>query len=59
MVDTNQEGIKSKADVDFDALLDDFLNNELAGIEDYKPSEEVKAAEEKAKNPAELNLIIT
>lgn len=40
MSDSDKSVDAQKESVDFDALLDDFLNNELSGIEEYHPSEQ-------------------
>jgi len=48
---------KTQDDVSFDALLDDFLNNELSGVEEYQPKpaakpEEVQVVENQAEQEA-------
>lgn len=52
MSETDTEN-KTQEDVDFDSLLDDFLNNELSGIEEYRPTEQaIKANVQSQQEPA-------
>ena len=60
MSEIDTETNKTAESLDFDAMLDDFLNNELSGIEEYKPSAQAISAgdsddviKQAKENPAE------